>query len=300
EECGAGAKAIEVGIQAEVEDLPDMAAHGRHLGLNEHLDAGLTGELAHVDVVGGRGDREDGGKRAVQQKPQALGCELPPGRTGSRSAGAIALAELPAVEGFDRAQVLELGRADLQPHRFSPSRESTYRCQRRSEVSSGWKARATRFPWRRATGSEPSSASTSTLSPCVVTRGALINTAGPGPPSKGTSTVASKLSTCLPYALRRTVMSIISSGCWSGRPSSTRLAIRIIPAQVPRTGIPAWARRRMAASRAGSISRIMVVLSPPGRIKPSTASSSLASRTGTPSTSQARRAARCSRKSPCS
>src|ERR671937_1371935 len=55
----------------------------------------------------------------------------------------------------------------------------------------------------------------------------------------------------------------------------------------------------MRSFNAGSINRAIVVLSPPGRIRASTASRSVARRTGTPSTSHARSAARCSRKSPC-
>ena len=71
--------------------------------------------------------------------------------------------------------------------------------------------------------------------------GARMNTAWNGSgPSGPTSRSASKLSTCLPKALRSTVMSMSPASGW-GWPG-TSVAMKIAPAQVPHTGMPAAAR----------------------------------------------------------
>ncbi|MEI2642009.1 MAG: hypothetical protein V9G10_06665 [Candidatus Nanopelagicales bacterium] len=90
-------------------------------------------------------------------------------------------------------------------------------------------------------------------------------TAGPG--SAGTSTAASNESTCRPNALRRTVMSMAPRLYWSGRPSSTWSASRIMPAQVPKIGIPCAIRSSSGSVRSlRPMSMPIVVDSPPGMI----------------------------------
>src|SRR5215471_14835747 len=129
-----------------------------------------------------------------------------------------------------------------------------------------------------------------------------MNTPRNGPLSRPTiARSASKLSTCLPYPLRRTAMSSAWNICWSGRPSVTRSARTIIPAQVPSVGKPPRTARSTGSSRLiRSISMDMVVLSPPGMTSPSRPTRSSASRTRRTVAPHASRAFRCSRKAPWS
>jgi hypothetical protein len=67
---------------------------------------------------------------------------------------------------------------------------------------------------------------------------------------------------------------------WSGRPSSTPLANRIIPAQVPNTGIPCFNRASIASNNPEVKSKCDIVVdSPPGITNASTASKSEGVRT---------------------
>ena len=90
-----------------------------------------------------------------------------------------------------------------------------------------------------------------------------------------TSRSHSNDATWRPYPLRRTVMSMTPKRRWSGRPSRTSVASRIIPAQVPNTGSrrrgrPPAARRapRTRGAATGSSTRR------PGRTSPSSPSRS--------------------------
>ena len=122
-------------------------------------------------------------------------------------------------------------------------------CIRMSSVSSGWKAVASMWSWRTATGLPSSSfARTRTLSPTLLKTGARMKTArygGPSTPSISKS--VSKLSTCRPKAFRLTLVSIkpSGSGLWSVRCP----AITIIPAQVPQAGIRSDRMRSRSLSR---------------------------------------------------
>src|SRR5882757_1258098 len=116
-------------------------------------------------------------------------------------------------------------------------------CTRPSPVSSGWNAVARTLPCRTATilpaatpatGESGTVANTVTWSAADSTQGALMKTACTGPPATSAkSRSSSNESTCRPKALRRTTMSSAPSWCWSGRPSRSSLASRIIPAHEP-------------------------------------------------------------------
>ena len=119
---------------------------------------------------------------------------------------------------------------------------------------------------------------------------------------RATSSGASNESRWRPYALRRTVTSMAPNDSWSGRPSSTSRASRIMPAHVPNTGRPSaqqlgerlaqsrrveqLAHRGGLAARAGSARRARR-----GRS---------GVRTSTASTPSASSTSRCSRNAPCS
>ena len=179
---------------------------------------------------------------------------------------------------------------DLRRHGRRATISTNSACTRRSPVSSGWKLVARRDPWRTAT-ILPSPAppttrpSTSTPGPASSTHGARMKTAGTGsPPSPApdSCTRDSNESTCRPNALRRTVTSSPPRVCWPAGASSRRSASRIIPAQEPYTGSPARTAARsgsMSPKRTASLP--IVVDSPPGSTRPSTAASSSGRRTGT-------------------
>ena len=57
-----------------------------------------------------------------------------------------------------------------------------------------------------------------------------------------TSSSASKESIWRPYPLRRDTIGMADRQCWSARPSSIRSEHRIMPAQVPKTGMPSATR----------------------------------------------------------
>src|SRR6266567_6410620 len=85
-----------------------------------------------------------------------------------------------------------------------------------------------------------------------------------------------------------------------GSPPWTSRAMTIIPAHVPRTGIPAAARRRIGSTRScPRASFEMVVDSPPGMASTSTVERSSAVRTSTGIAPHSANIAACSRKSPC-
>ena len=122
---------------------------------------------------------------------------------------------------------------------------------RPSPSTSGWNDVAINDPWRTATilpaapsGAAASSilASTSTSGPVASTHGARMNTACTGSSRPAKATSPSNESTWRPKALRRTVMSSPPRVSWSGVPSSIRSASMIIPAQVPKTGMPSLTR----------------------------------------------------------
>ena len=102
-----------------------------------------------------------------------------------------------------------------------------------------------------------------------------------------------------PNAFRRTVTSRPPRVSWSTVPSSTRSASRIIPAHVPKVGIPPairfWSGSNSSKIRA---SLAIVVDSPPGTTSPSQASSSAGRRTARVAKPSALRTAMCSRTSP--
>src|SRR5262249_2884580 len=75
-------------------------------------------------------------------------------------------------------------------------------------------------------------------------------------------------------ALRRTVMSTAPKARWSGRPSTTSDASKIMPAQVPSTGSPSASRLASGSNRPEDSSSIDIVVdSPPGITSASTRSS---------------------------
>ena len=114
------AKALEVGAQAEVEDLPRTRAEARGLRLHEALDRFPPRILHHVNMVGGRGDRQDRGKGVIEEEPQPRGREL------FLQGRPLRLAQLLPVKPLDRGEILELRRTDLDAHRRSPSSERKY------------------------------------------------------------------------------------------------------------------------------------------------------------------------------
>ena len=91
------------------------------------------------------------------------------------------------------------------------------------------------------------------------------------------------------------------SGAGRAGRRAPRSASRIMPAQVPKAGMPGrqpLAERRAQARRLSSSSD-MVVDSPPGRIKPSTPARSAGRRTSTGWAPSSARTPACSRTSPC-
>ena len=117
-----------------------------------------------------------------------------------------------------------------------------------------------------------SRARTSTSSPTRAIAGALINTARNRlAPSGMISRSSSKLFTCRPKAFRTAWMFISPIG--TGGFSVSSCAIMISPAHVPQIGTPLLAISLMGSLRPyRSISRLKVVLSPPGMISASDAS----------------------------
>lgn len=101
--------------------------------------------------------------------------------------------------------------------------------------------------------------------------------------------------------MRSTAMSMAPKGIWSSRPPRSSRASKIIPAQVPQTGMPSLMHRANGWRRllASSIMEI-VVDSPPGIIRQSTCCKSLGWRTCLDSTPEAISISWCRRTSPCS
>src|SRR5439155_27230467 len=131
EQLRAVIEAVEVGAEAEVEDLPGIRSQGGGLRLDESLDRPAARLFHHIHVVGVRGDRQNRGEGAVQQEPESGRGELTLERRG------LCLTHLLPVEGLDRTEVLQLRGSDLERHRALPSSVRKYWCQRRSGVNSG-------------------------------------------------------------------------------------------------------------------------------------------------------------------
>ncbi len=121
-------------------------------------------------------------------------------------------------------------------------------------------------PWRHSTGRPSTAASTSTSAPTRSTTGARMNTACTGGPSRpSTSRSASNESTWRPNALRRTAMSMAPKRPLVGPTVEHSGASRIMPAQVPRAGMPSASRAASGSNSSLSSSSIdMVVDSPAG------------------------------------
>src|SRR6476619_6770908 len=86
----------------------------------------------------------------------------------------------------------------------------------------------------------------------------------------------------------------------SGSPPSTSCARTIMPAHVPRIGIPAAARSRTGSIRSYARASLPIVVdSPPGIARQSTSASCAGVRTSTGVAPSAAKAFACSRKSPC-
>ena len=121
-----------------------------------------------------------------------------------------------------------------------PPRTRTARWRRRSSVSSGWNEVTSTGPWRTATGSPSTVASTSTLGPDTFdprrpdehgVQGrrpstAQVEVAPRRSRPDGRTRCGGRRCRCTPKL------------AWSARPSSTSAASRIIPAQVPNAGMP--------------------------------------------------------------
>src|ERR1035437_9009501 len=177
---------------------------------------------------------------------------------------------------------------------------ATRRWKRVSPASSGWNAVAITFFSRTATIRPSSSrASTSTSGPISSMIGARMKIAWTGvSPRIGTGSWVSKESSWRPNALRSTTT--WRSGSTGCSPPAISVERMIIPAHVPKIGAPDRPRRRIGSRKPHrSIKWRIVVLSPPGRIRPATSSRSAGRRTSTPSTPIAARVAMCSRKAPC-
>ena len=123
-------------------------------------------------------------------------------------------------------------------------------CSRRSPASSGWNDAASTRPWRPSTGRRRASASTSTPAPTGSTRGARMNTPWNGSPLEpGHVEVGLEA-----VDLAAVAVAAHGRGRWRrscagrARPSSTSVASRIMPAQVPNTGRPSASRRRAASN----------------------------------------------------
>src|SRR5216683_2416034 len=215
------------------------------------------------------------------------------------------LGEQLAAPGIDD-RLLVLGRSPFRvaAHERSLTMSTKSLWTRRSPVSSGWNAVAIAGPWRTATilpvaGSVPR---ISTCPPVSSTHGALMNTARNAEPGTPASVISlSNESTWRPKALRRTVMSIPPNVSCPLMPSTSRSASMIMPAQEPNVGIPPLIRLRSGSIRSKMTASFHIVVdSPPGMIRPSTASSSSGLRTGTGRAPTAASADTCSDTSPCS
>src|SRR5450755_768356 len=214
------------------------------------------------------------------------------------------LGEQLAALGVDHRLLVLCGRplgvaAHLFP--FTMSTKSSW--IRVSGVSSGWNDVASKGPWRTATilSARASVPRISTLAPACSTHGARMNTARSAGPAMPFSRMSdSNESTCLPNALRRTVMSIPPKVCCPAAPSTRRSASMIIPAQEPNAGRPADSILRTGSSMSKeTASRQRVVDSPPGITSPSTDSSSSGRRTAMARAPACPSARTCSRTSPC-
>src|ERR1700730_11327857 len=215
------------------------------------------------------------------------------------------LGEQLAAPGIDD-RLLVLGRSPLRvaAHERSLTMSTKSLWTRRSPVSSGWNAVAIAGPWRTATilpvaGSVPR---ISTCPPVSSTHGALMNTARNAEPGTPASVISlSNEATWRPEAVRRTVMSIPPNASCPLMPSPSRSASMIMPAQEPNVGIPPLIRLRSGSIRSKMTASFHIVVdSPPGMIRPSTASSSSGLRTGTGRAPTAASADTCSDTSPCS
>src|SRR5262249_44062533 len=206
-------------------------------------------------------------------------------------------------------RLLVLGRRPLgvATHVRSLTMSTKYRWMPRPPVNSGWKEVASSGPCRTATilPVTRSVPRTVTCSLTASTQGALINTARNGGsgglaiPSRRMS--LSNESTWRPNALRRTVIAIPPRVSWPSTPSSSRSASMIIPAQEPNAGIPPDSRLRSGSATSNAVlSFHMVVDSPPGITRPSTAASSSGRRTRSGAAPVSASARRCSTTSPCS
>src|SRR2546423_871769 len=179
-------------------------------------------------------------------------------------------------------------------------------CTRRSDVSSGWKDVASRFPCRTATilpvaGPPATRARTSTPGSTSSTQGARMKTPVSSPSMPSNAIGSSKDSVCRPKALRRTVIGRPPKVCCPAAASTIRSAIMIIPAQVPNAGMPSATRLRTGSNNSAVGAGLHIAVdSPPGITRASTCSSSCGRRTKTVWAPSAFRAAACSRKSPCS
>lgn len=143
-------------------------------------------------------------------------------------------------------------------------------------------------------------ASVSTDGSQLWTKGARIKTPRKGEVKPLIFRSDSKLAICRPNPFRRTAISICAKLFWSGRPSMTSLARRIMPAHVPKTGNPSLMRRaRGSKVPLDSNSMEIVVDSPPGITNASTprrSSGTLTWRTVAPNFSSA---VECSLEAPC-
>src|SRR5713226_2228990 len=157
------------------------------------------------------------------------------------------------------------------------------------------------WPWRIATA-WPSCIATTSAAPVDSTSGDLMNTPGKRFPSRpATSTAASKLSIWRPYPLRRTEMSSRPRPRWPAIPSVTSRASTIMPAHVASVGRPpAMALRNGSSRPTRSISIVIVVLSPPGRTRPSRSRRSSGVFTSRVLAPEASSALTCSANAPCS
>src|ERR1035437_7830716 len=263
---------------AEVDDLPDGGAGARPLCLDEaHQALGVVlRDEQHVRRVAERNQR---GQRLAEHMPEAQERGLRYGAVGLASQTALVGGEGVAVELFHPGQVAEGRGANVHAAltaRAPATCSRNSRWMRSSPVISGWKVRPRCAPCRTATGSPSRRASTSTPSPVRSMRGARMNTPRNGmSPSAGSVRSASDDCTWLPQPLRRTVMSNAARASWSGRPSTMAALSRMSPAHVVSVGRPASRRARSGASSAKACSSLlMVVDSPPGMARASTASSS--------------------------
>ena len=111
---------VEVGAEAEIENLPDVRAQRNGLRLDEALDGVAARVFHHVDVIGGRGDGQDRGEGAIQEEPEAGGREL------ALERGALRFAHLLPVERLDSREIFQLRRTDFEGHRLSPFSDRKY------------------------------------------------------------------------------------------------------------------------------------------------------------------------------